>query len=225
MNILAIILARKDSKRIKGKNRIVLNKKKLIEHTFILSKKIKVFKNILLSSNDEILIKLAKNYRILAPWKRPESLSGDKSSSYKAVIHAYNWYKKNYPDIDGIFLLQPTSPFRSSVTINKMIDLFKLNNKKPVVCVSKCIEHPEQMLSIKNKKLKPYFSEKHFRYPSQKLKTLYRVNGLGYLINPKTLINEKTLVPKNSICYINNSRVETIDIDDKNDLNLARKIK
>ena len=81
------------------------------------------------------------------------------------------------------------------------------------------------MLSIKNKKLKPYFSEKYFRYPSQKLKTLYRVNGLGYLINPKTLINEKTLVPKNSICYINNSRVETIDIDDKNDLNLARKIK
>ena len=225
MKILAIILARKGSKRIKGKNKIILNKKKLIEHTFTLSKKIKVFKNVLLSSDDETLIKLAKKYRILAPWKRPENLSGDKSSSYEAVIHAYNWYKENYSVVDGIFLLQPTSPFRSSFTINKMIDLFKLNNKKPIVCVSKCIEHPEWMLIIKNKKLKPYFSEKYFRYPSQKLKTLYRVNGLGYLINPKTLTNKKTLVPKNSICYINNSRVETIDIDDKNDLNLARKIR
>ena len=34
----------------------------------------------------------------------------------------------------------------------------------------------------------------------------------------------KTLVQKIQF-VINNSRVETIDIDDKNDLNLARKIK
>ena len=33
---------------------------------------------------------------------------------------------------------------------------------------------------------------------------------------------KKTLTSKN---IVNNSRVETIDIDDKNDLNLARKIK
>ena len=111
MKILALILARKGSKRIKDKNRIKLNKKKLIEHTIILSKKSGCFVNILLSSNDEEIIKIAKSYKILAPWKRPESLSKDISSSYKAAIHAYKWYENHYAKVDGIFILQPTSPF------------------------------------------------------------------------------------------------------------------
>ena len=68
-------------------------------------------------------------------------------------------------------------------------------------------------------------SKKYFTLPSQKFKMLYRINGLGYLLSPRTLQKEKTLIPKNSLYYINNSRVENIDIDDQEDLNLARKIK
>ena len=96
MKILSIILARKGSKRIKNKNLVYVKNKKLIEHSFRLSKKFNQFVDIMISSNDEKIIKIAKMYKILAPWKRPTNLSNDTSPSYKAVIHAYNWYKKNF---------------------------------------------------------------------------------------------------------------------------------
>ena len=46
MKILSIIAARKNSKRIKNKNKILLKKKKLIEHTFLVAKKSKSFDQI-----------------------------------------------------------------------------------------------------------------------------------------------------------------------------------
>ena len=208
MNILAIIPARKNSKRIKNKNKIVLNKKKLIEHTFLVANKSKQFNQILLTTDDKDIIKLSKKYNILAPWIRPKSLSGDLVPSQKTIIHAYNWYKKKFGEVDGIFILQPTSPFRKSKTIKDMIKIFKKNYKQSVISLSQCDEHPEWMIKLKNNKAMPYMSKKYFTKRSQTLKKLYRINGLGYLINPYILKKEKTLVPKNFIPYISSSKIK-----------------
>ena len=224
MEILAIIPARKNSKRIKNKNKILLKNKKLIEHTFIVAKKSKLFTKILLTTDDKELINLSKKYNVLAPWVRPKEISDDFSPSHKAVIHAYDWYKKNYGKVDGIFILQPTSPFRTIKTLKEMIKIFKINNKKSVINVSKCNEHPEWMLRLKNKKILPYISKKNFPTRSQSLTKLYKINGLGYLINPSDLIKEKTLIPKNAIPCINKSKIESIDIDDMQDYLIAKKI-
>jgi CMP-N-acetylneuraminic acid synthetase len=224
MKILAIIPARKNSKRIKNKNKVLLKNKKLIEHTFLLTKKSKLFTQILLTTDDKELIKLSKKYSILAPWVRPKKISGDFSPSYNAVIHAYDWYEKNYEKVDGVFILQPTSPFRTIKTLKEMIKIFKKSKKKSVINVSKCNEHPEWMLKLKNNTIVPYISKKYFTRRSQSLAKLYRINGLGYLINPLILKKEKTLIPKNSIPCINRSKIESIDIDDTQDYLIAKKI-
>ncbi len=224
MKILAIIPARKNSKRIKNKNKILLKNKKMIEHTFLLAKKSKLFTKILLTTDDKELIKISEKYGILAPWVRPKEISGDFSPSYKAIIHAYDWYETNYEKVDGIFVLQPTSPFRTIKTLKEMIKIFKTNNKKSVINVSKCNEHPEWMLKLKNSKILPYISKKYFTNRSQSLAKLYKINGLGYLINPSILKKEKTLIPKNSIPCINKSKIESIDIDDMQDYLIAKKI-
>ena len=224
MKILAIIPARKNSKRIKNKNKILLKNKKMIEHTFLLAKKSKLVTKVLLTTDDKELIKISEKYGILAPWVRPKEISGDFSPSYKAIIHAYDWYETNYEKVDGIFVLQPTSPFRTIKTLKEMIKIFKTNNKKSVINVSKCNEHPEWMLKLKNSKILPYISKKYFTNRSQSLAKLYKINGLGYLINPSILKKEKTLIPKNSIPCINKSKIESIDIDDMQDYLIAKKI-
>tara|TARA_B100000686_G_C16722701_1_gene935897 strand:- start:58 stop:741 length:684 start_codon:yes stop_codon:yes gene_type:complete len=223
MKILAIITARKNSKRLRKKNKILLNKKKLIEHTFLVAKKSKQFKKILLSTDDKDLIKLSKKYNILAPWIRPKSLSTDTAPSYKVVLHAYYWFKRKFGQVDGIFILQPTSPFRKVETINNMIKIFKKNRKKSVISVSKCDEHPEWMIKLKNNKIVPFISNKNFTKPSQLLKKLYKLNGVGYLIAPPVLEKEKTLIPKNSIPYLNLSKIESLDINDSEDYIVAKK--
>ena len=105
-----------------------------------------------------------------------------------------------------------------------MIKIFKRNKKKSVINISKCNEHPEWMIKLKNNKMIPYMSHKYFRIRSQSLTKLYKINGSGYLIKPSILKKEKTLIPKNSIPCINKSKIESIDIDDIQDYIMAKKI-
>lgn len=225
MKILAIILARKGSKRIKNKNLIKIGRIKLVEKTILLSKKISLFENILLSTDDKKILKIGKKNNILAPWLRPKKLSKDKSTSYDALIHAYKWYIKKYGFMDGIFLLQPTSPFRKIKTITGMINLFKKNYFRSVVSVTKAYKPPGWFLKIrKNKNIVPFIDKKYFNTRSQDFDDVYFLNGVGYLLNPRDIQLEKTIIPSNSIAYICNSKIESLDIDVKEDLYIARAI-
>ena len=61
MKNLGIILARKNSKRLKNKNILTINNLKLIEFTIIAAIKSKKFKNIVVSSDDKKILSLKKN--------------------------------------------------------------------------------------------------------------------------------------------------------------------
>ena len=63
MKILAVIPARKNSKRIKFKNKKKLGNKPLIEYTIDVAKKIKIFKKILVTTDDAEIIKISKKKR------------------------------------------------------------------------------------------------------------------------------------------------------------------
>ena len=223
MNLVGIVLARKNSKRLKKKKNLLIKKKKLINYTLDLLKRSKNFSNIVISTDDEKIFKIAKKYPKFIVLKRPKLLSLDSTKSYQVIRHAYNWYIKNFGNIDGIFVFQPTSPFRTKHTINKMVKAFKKNKmRRSVISVSPICEHPEWMLKIKKNKIVPYVDLKSFSKMSQKLEKLYRVNGLGYLLSSKDIKREKTLIPKNSLATLSNTPFEDIDIDTKQDLIKAR---
>lgn len=226
MKILTIVLARKNSKRLKNKHHLDLGGKSLIEHTFDLLKKTKSFCNIIISTDDEKILKNVKQkYKSFIPLKRSKNLSKDSTESYKALIEVYKWYIKNYSKVDGIFLIQPTSPFRKLNTIKKMIKIFKNNKmRRSIISVKKIKDHPEWMFEIKDEKLIRVEKKKPIKM-SQYLKRLHIVNGLGYLLVPKDLLIYNSIIPPNSKPFICNSEIESIDIDTIDDLNKARALK
>ena len=123
---LTIIPARKNSKRLKNKNLINFFNKPLISFTFNFVNKIKKFDYILLSTDDQKILKIAKKYKINAPFKRPKSLSGDKVNLNRVIIHSINWYKKKYKSLpENIVLLQPTSPLRDAIEFKRIISLYE----------------------------------------------------------------------------------------------------
>ena len=150
MNILAIITARKGSKRLKKKNIKILGKKPLINWTIDFAKNINLFDDILVTTDDVEILNIAKKKNIIAPWIRPKKLSTDKASSYSAVIHALRWYEKNKKKIDCICLLQPTSPFRSKKNLNDAFKIFKQTKKSVISVMKKKVKNP---LSKKNMKI------------------------------------------------------------------------
>ena len=208
MKILILITARAGSKRIIKKNKKLLGKKPLIFWTLQVAKKIKNICDILVSTDDNEIAIFSKKNGVLVPWLRPKVLSGDNISSERAALHALKWYENQVQKVDGLLLLQPTSPFRNLKIFKKIINSYKKNFNKNYISVSKS---------------KSFNISKNFK-KNNNIRNNYIPNGSFYLISPKDLRNKKSFAPNNSIPLIINSMDESLDIDDRNDWNLAKLI-
>ena len=102
INFLALIPARKGSKRIKGKNLVKLAGKPLIQYTIESSKNSKRVDKILLSSNDPKILKLGKKFSLNYILKRPEKNSKDRSSMEDVVMQTLKYLKKYKITINNI---------------------------------------------------------------------------------------------------------------------------
>ena len=88
----AIVLARKNSKRITNKNTTLFKKKPLIEWTFEEARKSKYIFKILCSTDDESIISNYKNLdKVEFPFKRPKYLSKNSSTSEDTIKHLLEW--------------------------------------------------------------------------------------------------------------------------------------
>jgi len=213
MKILIIIPARKGSKRLKKKNILKLGSKSLVQITMEFAKKIKGISDIIVSTDDSEVKKIAKKIHVKAPFDRPAFLSGDKASTSATCLHALTYYEKNYQSVDAILLLQPTSPFRSLKSINSAIKTFKKEKSKSIVSVNRLDFKPSTIIK-KNNNQNSYLLKKATK--------LYEINGNFYLIDKTLFLSEKKFFFKNTILFPLIEFKESIDIDNLNDFKIAK---
>ena len=221
-SILAIIPARKGSKRLVGKNMLDLKEKPLIAWTIEEALKSKYIDNIIISSDDENIINFSKQYKeINVPFIRPKELSTDKANSLDLVLHALNFYRSNYKNFDYVMLLQPTSPLRKSKDIDYSIEELSKDVKSVVsVCET---EHSPLWSNIlpDNKSMKNFLSKEIQNLRSQDLPKYYRLNGAIYISEVEYLVKEKGFLGGQTKAYT--MPIErSIDIDTKIDLELCK---
>jgi len=116
-NTICIIPARKNSARIKNKNLLKISNKSLVEICIKLAKKSKLFKEIILSSDSEKILKIGKKNNITS-LMRKKSLSTSTTTTdavIKDIISKIGYEFKN------IVVLQVTSPLRKIKTLNDFI--------------------------------------------------------------------------------------------------------
>lgn len=224
MKLLALIPARGGSKRIPNKNMRWLGGKPLISWTIEIAKQIPEFADILVSTDSEAIAQYAKKQGTLVPWLRPTELSSDVANSIDVCLHAIDWYEKENGKIDGVMLLQPTSPFRSTFNLKRSIELFKTQPQKSVVSFSTAASHPMWCYRINDHSLIPYieFTAKMAR--SQDLPAAYVPNGSIYLANTDYLRRWKSFIGKETNPIIIDEYSENIDIDTEDDWKLAEYI-
>jgi len=221
MKILALITARGGSKRIPNKNIKNLCGKPLIEWSLSSLKGLDNICDILVSTDSELIAELSTKAGAMVPWLRPKHLAEDSSSSVDVSIHALNWYQKHHGSIDGLLLIQPTSPFRTKESINKGIELFKNNDTKSVIGFSPAKDHPLWCFELNDGLMRKYISngEEHLR--SQDLPPAYVTNGAFYLITPKNLISNRSFYKGDIVPLIMKNEIESIDIDTQWDWEIA----
>ena len=221
MKILALITARSGSKRLPGKNIRLLAGKELIVWSIDQVKNIPEICDILISTDDPVIADLCKDAGAYVPWLRPAELATDTATSVDVALHALDWYEAEKGVVDGILLLQPTSPFRTKATIDRGIELFCKHACKPVLGVSPTHAHPMWILKIEDNYLVPFMSQHGLETRSQDLCPAYVVNGCFYLISPKELRETRSFLGNKAVPLVIESPQESIDIDTDWDFKMA----
>ena len=224
MRFLALIPARGGSKRIPLKNARLLGGKPLIAWSIDVAKGIPEICDILVSTDDSAITEIARDAGALVPWLRPPELATDTASSVDVCLHALDWYEGKNEKVDGLLLLQPTSPFRSRDTVMRGIDLFRTNQRRPVVGVSLAKSHPMWCFQIEGKTMRRFMDDGRLHQRSQDLPPAYVINGALYLIAPEDLRKLQSFFCDDVLPLVMDDPEESIDIDTEWDWNIAEAI-
>jgi CMP-N,N'-diacetyllegionaminic acid synthase len=223
--ILAIIPARKNSKRVSGKNIKPLNGTPLIEWTIETALRSNL-EHIVVSTDCEEIAKIAVGCGAEVPFLRASKLAQDDSIVIDTVIEMMEYFAKYNDNFDAVMLLQPTSPFRSVETIQNAIGLFNSCGGESVVSVSPANPHPHWCKTIQNGVLKPYTPETKYKVNlnAQELPDIYQLNGLIYLASVDTILTNRSFYSENTRALIISSDEEAIDIDTPLDWAIAEAV-
>jgi len=219
INTIAFIPAKKNSKELKNKNLKKLNDLSLVELTILNAKKSKLIDKIYLSSDSDKILKIGTNQKIDVI-KRKKNLSTYSVSANPVILDfVKNKIKNNHQD-NIIIYLQPTSPFRNNMHIDLAIEYFIKKKLRFLVSVT---ENKNFFKSLykKNTYLYPFFNDNFITNNRQNLEKIYSPNGAIYIFYARDFIKNKKLTFRKSGYYIMN-KIDSIDIDDKEDYELAR---
>ncbi|WP_310442333.1 pseudaminic acid cytidylyltransferase [Sulfurimonas sp.] len=109
-NAVAIIPARGGSKRIPRKNIKEFFGKPLIAYSIQTAVESKLFDKVIVTTDDEEIAKIAKEYGAEVPFIRPKELSDDFTGTGDVVKHALNYLKEHGEEFDFVCTIYATAP-------------------------------------------------------------------------------------------------------------------
>ena len=215
---LAIIPARGGSKRLPRKNVLDLCGKPLIAWSIEAALKSKYISKIIVSSDDEEILNIAKEYK--ADFiKRPDELASGTATTFDALKHTL----ENVEKYDYVVLLQPTSPLRTEKHINEAIELLEEKNADAIISVCE-MEHSPLWSNIldKNLDMSNFLSDEVLNKRSQDLPKYYRLNGAIYICKIDKFLQNRGFFLKDKVFAYIMDKKDSVDIDEEIDFKLAQ---
>lgn len=226
MKILAIIPVRGGSKGVPGKNIKLLNGKPLLGYTSEIALQSKHLTEVIISSEDEQIMEVAKGLKIKVPFVRPMELAQDNTPTIDVIVHALQWYENQNIFFDAVCLLQVTSPFRTIDFLNKAIEKFIEKDTDSLVSVQK-VPHeynPHWTFEVNDDgNLKIATGDDVIIPRRQELPTAYHRDGSIYITKTKILLNEHSLYGK-STAFIESDPEFYVNIDTQQDWEKAEEM-
>ncbi|SEG51573.1 cytidylyltransferase domain-containing protein [Flavobacterium urumqiense] len=215
MRILGIIAARGGSKGVPGKNIKLLNGKPLLQYTSEIALESQYLTAVILSSDDNEIITVAKSLGIQVPFLRPEELAQDTTPTIDVIIHALQWYENQAVFFDAVCLLQVTSPFRTVAFLDRAIEKFISSGCDSLISVQK-VPHeynPHWTFELNPEgNLKIATGEDQIISRRQELPVTYHRDGSIYIMKTEVLLQQHSLYGK-SISFIESAPEFYVNID------------
>lgn len=221
-NVVAIILARGGSKGLRGKNIRLLAGKPLIAYTIEAAKQCPLVDRVIVSTDDEEISKIAKNYGAEVPFTRPKELAEDNTPTEPVLKHAVEWLEENEKYvIDIVVFLQLTDVFRKKWMIQEVARRILDNEDLDSVFIAtKTHKNFWRRVNGQWIRLAPDIAYG----PRQKREPLYREDtGLACATKAEFIKQGRRIGDKVEI-VINDEELPFVDIHDELDFWIAEKI-
>ncbi len=224
MEILAIIPARGGSKGIPRKNIRDFAGYPLVAWSIAAGKQSRMVTRVIVSTDDEEIAAVSREYGAQTPFIRPAELAQDKTTDLPVFEHALKWLeeKEGYqPEV--VIQLRPTSPIRPGDCVDQAVKI--LLDHRDADCVRGVVpagQNPHKMwrISYENEPMAPLLQvdgiKEPYNAPRQILPPVYWQTGHIDAIRTATILQKHSMTGERIYPLIIDPRF-TVDIDNLSD--------
>lgn len=195
--VLAVVPARGGSKGIPLKNLKTVNGVSLVALVGKVIKALPEIDRAVVSTDHDEIAKAAEMAGIAAPFRRPESLSGDRIGDLDVLTQALTACEAlDGVTYDVVVMLQPTSPLREPGHVRDCLNMLAEGDWDAVWTVSETDSksHPLKQLVLGPDGAMDYYDPAGASIIArQQLKPVYHRNGIAYAISRDCLLNQRSI--------------------------------
>ncbi len=217
--IIAIITARGGSKRIPQKNIKLFLGKPLISYSISAALKSNIFERVLVSTDDERIANVAREYGAEVPFLRSKKNSDDYATTADVLVEVINELEARNDTYKYVCCIYPTAPFITPFKLKDSFEIFKKSKASSLIPVCQFSFPIQRSVKISEGVMIPAFPENMLKR-SQDLETHYHDVGQFYWLNVEKFKNTQLMVNKDTRAYVI-SELEMQDIDNIDDWYLA----
>jgi CMP-N-acetylneuraminic acid synthetase/spore coat polysaccharide biosynthesis predicted glycosyltransferase SpsG len=217
LRVIAVVPARGGYDEVPYLNIKKLGAMPLIAHTLRHAADSRYIDRVVVSTDDDEVAEVAREYGADVPFRRPAELSGQIPSLKPVIAHAVEFLENNEGEkCDVVVMLQATSPFRTARQIDEALDKLVEGDFDSVISLS---EEKALTWRIVDGKLVHLFGKEGLR---ENMEPLYREDGAVRVMRRGVLDAPEALGRR--IGYITLDRESSITVRDIYDFWMAEKL-
>lgn len=177
---LAVIPARGGSKRIPRKNIKLFNDLPIIAYSIRAALASGCFDEVIVSTDDEEIASVAREYGASVPFFRPAELSGDFVPTIPVVKHAIEWFEEQQVFFDEVCCIYATAPFLQPNSLKAALETLLAGNINYCFSGTAYSFPIQRAVKLNEKGRVEMFFPEHFLTRSQDLEESYHDAGQFY---------------------------------------------
>jgi N-acylneuraminate cytidylyltransferase len=215
MKKIAIITARGGSKRIHKKNIKPFFGKPIIAYSIEAALQSGVFDEVMVSTDDEEIAAIAREYGAAVPFMRSEATSNDTSNTVDVLEEVLLQYRSAGSEFDLACCLYPTAPFVTADRLKQAFTLLEKSKADTVLPITAFSFPILKSFKMDEQSRVSFNWDEYQGFHSQQLPSSYHDSGQFYCFQVAGFLQHKKLFTDNTVgLEIPETEVQDINTED-----------
>ena len=214
--LLCIIPAKGHSQRFPRKNLARFQGRPLVAQAIVTAQESRMFSTVCVSSEDEEILSVAKEYGADVALNRSEDLLGADVQVIDVCRSVVKYFVDQGQEFVAFAVLLPTSPLRTANDLQRAYQIMMETNARSCMSLVECEHPPQRAVCLQAGYVAPFFEGDNFKQ-TQKLEKLYRHDGTVIVSRIDAFLQDPYFYGESVVPYFV-ERERGVDVDNPLDL-------